>query len=123
MSKIEISVAIDATNTAHVDAAIAFLTAVKGGTPSKVASPKPENNTQASISKPESKPQEDKKEEPSVSINEIRTLIQKKTKDPDKGDDNRKAIKDKLTEFGANNASTLKEENYEAFHEFLNTLG
>ena len=121
MSKIEISVAIDATNTAHVDAAIAFLTAVKGGTPSKVASPKPENTTQASKS-PEKK-EEDKKDSPSVSINEIRTLIQKKTKDPDKGDDNRKAIKDKLTEFGANNASTLKEENYEAFHEFLNTLG
>ena len=51
-----------------------------------------------------------------VKIDEIRTLV------VEKKDNHRAAIKEKLTEFGVKNVTTLAEENYETFRDFLKEL-
>lgn len=54
--------------------------------------------------------------EPFVSIQEIRTLLASKV------DNNREAIRAKLTELGAKNVTGLDSRNYDSFYEFLNDL-
>ena len=113
MSLIKIEAQIDATNPKHVEAACTFLQSI--GNSTEVAKPAPKAN----------KPVETEKKEPvksSVTLNEIRVAIQSKTKDEEHGERFRPLVKKKLTELGANNASTLKEDMYEEFMEFLNNL-
>ena len=55
-------------------------------------------------------------EGPTITLDDIRPLLQKKVAN------NRDAIKDKLEEFGAKNATSLDENYYVEFHEFLEGL-
>ena len=54
--------------------------------------------------------------DPAVSIWDIRTLLASKV------DDNREAIRAKLTELGARSVSGLDAQNYDSFYEFLKNL-
>jgi len=117
MSLIKIEAQIDATNPKHVEAACTFLQSI--GNSTEVAKPAPKANKPVETKKETGKKDTDK---PSVTLNEIRVAIQSKTKDEDHGERFRPLVKKKLTELGANNASTLKEEKYEEFMEFLNNL-
>ena len=54
--------------------------------------------------------------DPAVSIQDIRTLLASKV------DNNREAIRAKLTELGAKNVTGLDARNYDAFYEFLKDL-
>lgn len=54
--------------------------------------------------------------DPAVSIQDIRTLLASKV------DNNREAIRAKLTEMGARNVTGLDARNYDAFYEFLKGL-
>lgn len=55
-------------------------------------------------------------EESDIKIEDVRALLAKKV------NDNRDAIKAKLTELGANNVTSLESSNYPKFMEFLNGL-
>lgn len=54
--------------------------------------------------------------DPAVSIQDIRTLLSSKV------DNNREAIRAKLTELGAKNVTGLDARNYDSFYEFLKDL-
>lgn len=54
--------------------------------------------------------------DPAVSIQDIRTLLASKV------DNNREAIRAKLTELGAKNVTGLDARNYDSFYEFLKNL-
>lgn len=54
--------------------------------------------------------------DPAVSIQDIRTLLASKV------DNNREAIRAKLTELGAKNVTGLDSRNYDSFYEFLKDL-
>ena len=54
--------------------------------------------------------------DPAVSIQDIRTLLASKV------DNNREAIRAKLTELGAKNVTGLDARNYDVFYEFLKDL-
>lgn len=54
--------------------------------------------------------------DPAVSIQDIRTLLASKV------DNNREAIRTKLTELGAKNVTGLDPQNYDSFYEFLKDL-
>lgn len=54
--------------------------------------------------------------DPAVSIQDIRTLLASKV------DNNREAIRAKLTELGAKNVTGMDARNYESFYEFLKDL-
>lgn len=54
--------------------------------------------------------------DPAVSIQDIRTLLANKV------DNNREAIRAKLTELGAKNVTGLDARNYDSFYEFLKDL-
>lgn len=54
--------------------------------------------------------------DPAVSIQDIRALLASKV------DNNREAIRAKLTELGAKNVTGLDARNYDAFYEFLKNL-
>ena len=54
--------------------------------------------------------------DPAVSIQDIRTLLASKV------DNNREAIRAKLTELGAKNVTGLDPQNYDSFYEFLKDL-
>lgn len=79
------------------------------GTPAKKA-------TRKTTPKKETPAEEISTEEKSTTIEEVRALLATKVAD------NRTDIKAKLTEFKANNVTSLKEENYKEFMEFLNSL-
>lgn len=70
------------------------------------------------VKKPAPAPAPRKTEEPdpAVSIQDIRTLLASKV------DNNREAIRAKLTELGARNVTGLDARNYDAFYEFLKDL-
>ena len=54
--------------------------------------------------------------DPAVSIQDIRTLLASKV------DNNREAIRAKLTELGAKNVTGMDPQNYDSFYEFLKDL-
>lgn len=54
--------------------------------------------------------------DPAVSVQDIRTLLASKV------DNNREAIRAKLTELGAKNVTGLDARNYDSFYEFLKDL-
>ena len=156
MSKIEISVAVDATKPEELKAlsnyllALANLTGVK--TPesttttapevketepapattkkrqtskTKMETPKEEQETPAAEAAKEEAPEEEvkeaapeeeaapAKEESSVKLDTLRTLLSKKV------DTNRDAIKDKLTELGTKNLTTLDPKDYQTVYDFF----
>lgn len=75
-------------------------------TPKKMEEPKPmPMDTNSSLGS-----------DPAVSIQDIRTLLASKV------DNNREAIRAKLTELGAKNVTGLDARNYDSFYEFLKDL-
>lgn len=99
--------------------------------PKEVKASKPAKETKKAVSKPEPVIEEEIEEEseteetveeettdegPTITLDDIRPLLQKKVAN------NRDAIKDKLEEFGAKNATSLDENYYVEFHEFLEGL-
>ena len=152
MSKIEISVAVDATKPEELKAlsnyllALANLSGVK--TPesttttaaevketepalaaskkrqtskAKTEAPKEEQETPAAEAAKEEAPEEVKeaapaKEETDIKLDTLRTLLSKKV------DANRDAIKDKLTELGTKNLTTLDPKDYQTMYDFFISL-
>lgn len=100
--------------------------------PKEVKTAKPAKETKKVVSKPEPVVEEEVEEEesaaeeevaeetmeegPSITLDDIRPLLQKKVAN------NRDAIKEKLEEFGSKNATSLDENYYVEFHEFLEGL-
>ena len=153
MSKIEISVAVDATKPEELKAlsnyllALANLSGVK--TPeittttaaaevketepalaaskkrqtskAKTEAPKGEQETPAAEAAKEEAPEEVKeaapaKEETDIKLDTLRTLLSKKV------DANRDAVKDKLTELGTKNLTTLDPKDYQTMYDFFISL-
>lgn len=152
MSKIEISVAVDATKPEELKALSNYLLAlanlsgvktpetnttdtttaseVKESEPSpaaakkrqaskaKTEAPKEEQETTAAEAAKEEAPEEVKeaapvKEETTIKLDTLRTLLSKKV------DANRDAIKDKLTELGTKNLTTLDPKDYQTMYDFF----
>ena len=100
MNQIKIEVTIDASNTDQVAAACTFLQSI-GAEPAEAPKKTEAKKTEA---------------EPKITVESIRALLSTKV------NDNRAAIKSKLTELEANNVTSLQEEHYEAFTGFLTAL-
>lgn len=153
MSKIEISVAVDATKPEELKALSNYLLAlanlsgvktpetnttdtttaseVKESEPSpaaakkrqaskaKTEAPKEEQETPAAEAAKEEAPEEEvkeaapAKEETTIKLDTLRTLLSKKV------DANRDAIKDKLTELGTKNLTTLDPKDYQTMYDFF----
>lgn len=64
--------------------------------------------------------EEPEKEETGIQLTDVRKLLGDKIQNG--GDDTRDKCAAKLKEFGAKNVSTLPEENYQEFVDFLNSL-
>ena len=157
MSKIEISVAVDATKPEELKAlsnyllALANLSGVKTpetnttdtttapevkeaepapapaagkkrqASKAKTEAPKEEQETPAAEAAKEEAPEEVKeaapaKEETDIKLDTLRTLLSKKV------DANRDAIKDKLTELGTKNLTTLDPKDYQTMYDFFSGL-
>ena len=157
MSKIEISVAVDATKPEELKAlsnyllALANLSGVKTpetnttdtttasevkeaepapapaagkkrqASKAKTEAPKEEQETPAAEAAKEEAPEEVKeaapaKEETTIKLDTLRTLLSKKV------DANRDAIKDKLTELGTKNLTTLDPKDYQTMYDFFSGL-
>ena len=158
MSKIEISVAVDATKPEELKAlsnyllALANLSGVKTPEPNttdtttasevkeaepapapaagkkrqaskaKTEAPKEEQETPAAEAAKEEAPEEEvkeaapAKEETTIKLDTLRTLLSKKV------DANRDAIKDKLTELGTKNLTTLDPKDYQTMYDFFISL-
>lgn len=131
MSQIKLEVAIDVTNPVQVEALNIFLKVlgnnaqtadapVKTIPASKAATKKveeikveaPEVVSPAAEAAQEEAPKEDS----TIKIEEVRALLSKKVAN------HRDAIKNKLTELGANNVTSLDKKHYQAFTDFLNSL-
>lgn len=155
MTNIKIEASIDATNAAHMAAAIVFLqtignsgqevkaveadkpvvttkpTTTKSTTTTKAKTEKsaPVEKSTPKVDEPKEEPKQEtqsapensetKSEEGSKPKNDI-TVIRKKLSE--KVGTNRDAIKDKLTEFGAANVTTLDEKHFDDFYTFLEGL-
>lgn len=158
MSKIEISVAVDATKPEELRAlsnyllALANLSGVKTpetnttdtttapevkeaepapapaagkkrqASKAKTEAPKEEQETPAAEAAKEEAPEEEVKEaapvkeETTIKLDTLRTLLSKKV------DANRDAIKDKLTELGTKNLTTLDPKDYQTMYDFFISL-
>lgn len=158
MSKIEISVAVDATKPEELKAlsnyllALANLSGVKTpetnttdtttapevkeaepapapaagkkrqASKAKTEAPKEEQETPAAEATKEEAPEEEvkeaapAKEETTIKLDTLRTLLSKKV------DANRDAIKDKLTELGTKNLTTLDPKDYQTMYDFFISL-
>ena len=157
MSKIEISVAVDATKPEELKAlsnyllALANLSGVKTpetnttdtttapevkeaepapapaagkkrqASKAKTEAPKEEQETPAAEAAKEEAPEEVKeaapaKEETDIKLDTLRTLLSKKV------DANRDAVKDKLTELGTKNLTTLDPKDYQTMYDFFISL-
>ena len=158
MSKIEISVAVDATKPEELKALSNYLLAlanlsgvktpetnttdtttaseVKEAEPApapaagkkrqapkaKTEAPKEEQETPAAEAAKEEAPEEEvkeaapAKEETTIKLDTLRTLLSKKV------DANRDAIKDKLTELGTKNLTTLDPKDYQTMYDFFISL-
>ena len=159
MSKIEISVAVDATKPEELKALSNYLLAlanlsgvktpetnttdtttapeVKEAEPApapaagkkrqvskaKTEAPKEEQETPAAEAAKEEAPEEEEvkeaapaKEETTIKLDTLRTLLSKKV------DANRDAIKDKLTELGTKNLTTLDPKDYQTMYDFFISL-
>lgn len=138
MNQMEIKINFDASNPKNVEALNVFLKALSGESSEKeipVVAPevvepkevkkreKPKSEkakVEEPIEKQEEKPEvEEPKSESSeekITLDMIRPLLQSKVQL------HRDAIKSKLSELGANNATSLEEEHYSEFYDFLTEL-
>ena len=160
MSKIEISVAVDATKPEELKALSNYLLALanlsgvftpetnttatitasevkeaeaepapapaagrkRQASKAKTEAPKEEQETPAAEAAKEEAPEEEvkeaapAKEETTIKIDTLRTLLSKKV------DANRDAIKDKLTELGTKNLTTLDPKDYQTMYDFFISL-
>lgn len=138
MNTLKLEFTIDTTSAKHLDALSNFLQELKGGDKSQPTQEKEEPKKRApkpSLSKvedievndaeilPTEQPAEEvkpepvaKKAEPIAGITEIRTVLASKV------GNHRDAIKAELERLDAKNVTSLKEENYNGFFEFLENL-
>lgn len=142
MSKITITIEIDETDKEKLSKAIVFLADINGQS-EEVAEAKKEAETEEVKSKKETSakakkedpargakakkveaPEEEseeaeapaKKSKTNITLDDLRPMI------TDLVEKHRAALKSKLTELGATSVTTLAEENYEEFYEFMKTL-
>lgn len=107
MKLMEIKTNVDITNPTHVKALNTFIEVINSGeTTTKVVEKKKE------VKKKEVK----KKTDSGVDLISLRKLVS------EKATDHRNEIKEKLTELGFKNVSSMDEEHFESFNEFLNNL-
>ena len=94
-------------------------------TTKKVDSPKKETpkqepaktvETPAAQAAAEEAPEEKKEAQTQIKIEDVRALLQTKVAN------HRDTIKEKLTSYGANNVTSLKQEYYQKFYDFLKAL-
>ena len=94
-------------------------------TTKKVDSPKKETpkqeqaktvETHAAQAAAEEAPEEKKEAQTQIKIEDVRALLQTKVAN------HRDTIKEKLTSYGANNVTSLKQEYYQKFYDFLKAL-
>ena len=94
-------------------------------TTKKVDSPKKETpkqepakivETPAAQAAAEEAPEEKKEAQTQIKIEDVRALLQTKVAN------HRDTIKEKLTSYGANNVTSLKQEYYQEFYDFLKAL-
>ena len=94
-------------------------------TTKKVDSPKKETpkqepaktvETPATQAAAEEAPEEKKEAQTQIKIEDVRALLQTKVAN------HRDTIKEKLTSYGANNVTSLKQEYYQEFYDFLKAL-
>lgn len=143
MSNLRTEFNVDLDNPTHVAAMIAFLSTLNGNAqpsaPVQETTVKETKTASAPIkdrkaplvsAKKEEKPEVEEKpaveetpaaEETPAQTSKI-TIKQVREKLSEKIDSHRDAIIDKLGELGAQSVSTLKEDKYEAFFEYLETL-
>lgn len=126
-----IKLEIDGNNAVQIEAAAAFFAVLRGGSTTTQAK-QPELKQEAqnvekiaeAVKKSEQKAEPvqetPEQEAPSVTLQDIRDKIKGLTT---ANREHMPTIKAELTKAGVNNASTLGEEHYDAFFEFLNTLG
>jgi len=118
--KIKFEVILETGDAEHVKALNTFMKAVSDEpTVREEEAPEPEPEPEPEPKKGKLKEKKEKEKEPEVeeiTVKDIRALLSKKV------EDHREEIKEKLTELGAKNVSSLDEENYEEFVDFLNDL-
>lgn len=119
MKNLSVTLNIDLSNTEEVEKLQSILTLLTGEeTPKKLATKKSKTTKKepAAQEKKVEEAAETAEETSSVTIEDLRSLVSKKV------GDNREAIKNKLTELGSNNVTSLETSKYEEFHEFLESL-
>ena len=117
--KQEIRLTVDIENPAEVKAAIEMLQKFTGAPAEKKEVVKKETTKKAEPDPSQAPAAEKKVETPAssaIKIEDIRAMLAKKV------DAHRAEIKTKLTELGAGNVTSLKEENYTAMMDFLTAL-
>lgn len=128
MTTIKVEVTIDVTQSTQVDALNRLMCAIAGTKENQVPVEAPKSAQKPVKTKTEPKPADSEPEktesveEPkpeaktSIKIEDVRALLAKKV------DNNRPAIKQKLTDLGANNVTSLSPDKYEEFMDYLNSL-
>lgn len=106
MNTVKIEVSINPNDDKQLKATLAFLKAIGASAP-EVAKKAPVKEE----AEKEAEPVEEK-----IEIKDVRALLSKKVAD------HRTEIKEKLTELGANNVTSLDEKHYPAFMDFLNNF-
>ena len=132
MNLVKIEVQIDLENLNEIGALNAFLEILGGHSKGNITgpaakSPKAEPKTPKADTKPAAETATETKatynnppeNTSGITTDNIRTLLSDRAK---KSAENKDAIRAKLTEFGAENVSTLAEAHYPAMMEFLNGL-
>ena len=116
MTKIKLTTTFDLDDQNQVDiyrAVSELLTGVPASVKKESISEKPKKGK---ASKEEPKEEVQEEEEQKIKIESVRALLAKKV------ESHRTEIKNKLTELGANNVSSLDEKHYPDFVDFLNGL-
>lgn len=113
MNTIVVKVILDGKETEKVKALQEFMNSFAGEVTETT------NEVEETQPDPQPKKEEKKKEQKkdkTIKIGDIRSLVSKKV------NDHREDIKEKLSEYGAKNVTSLEEENYVDFYNFLNEL-
>lgn len=129
MNLVKVEVTVDVTKEDQVEALNSFLTVIGGNEEKPKKAPRKPRAQKPKVEKVEETTEETKeivvndakevdngKDNTSIKIEDIRKLLSEKVKT------NRQAIKDKLSELGAPNVTSLDKANYEEFNTFLNSL-
>lgn len=115
MKQVEIKVSINAEDANHLKALNLFLTSIAGN--GLVPSPKPvETKKETTKQKVDEEKKEEPKKDSGITRDQLRTLTTAKAKI------NRDAVKAKLSELGASTVTTLGEDKFDEYNEFLKTI-